>query len=149
MSITEIQKGNKIVKQTKRLGRGIGSGKGGKAGRGQKGYKSRTGSSVPGVFEGGQTPFIQKIPKKRGFTPISKIVYQTVNISQLDPHFADGATVTLSSLVEKGLFRGGRYKMKILATGKITKKLSVEAHAMSKSAKEKIEKAGGSVMIVS
>lgn len=129
-------KGSKHSK--KRVGRGPGSGLGKTAGRGEKGQKSRTGySSRPG-FEGGQMPLIRRVPK-RGFTNIWKSEYAVVNLSQLAALDGD---VTPETLVEHGLVRAGK-KVKVLGDGEIGKALHVVASKFSKSAREKIEAAGG------
>jgi large subunit ribosomal protein L15 len=130
-------KGSKHAR--KRVGRGPGSGLGKTAGRGEKGQKSRTGySSRPG-FEGGQMPLIRRVPK-RGFTNIWRTEYAVVNLSQLAELEGD---VTPEVLVERGLVRSGR-KIKVLGDGEIGKPLRVVANKFSKSAREKIEAAGGS-----
>jgi len=129
-------KGSKHSK--KRVGRGPGSGLGKTAGRGEKGQKSRTGySSRPG-FEGGQMPLIRRVPK-RGFTNIWRSEYAVVNLSQLAEIEGD---VTPEVLRELGLVRSGR-KVKVLGDGEIGKALRVVADKFSKSAREKIEAAGG------
>jgi large subunit ribosomal protein L15 len=129
-------KGSKHSK--KRVGRGPGSGLGKTAGRGEKGQKSRTGySSRPG-FEGGQMPLVRRVPK-RGFTNIWKVEYAVVNLSQLAELEGD---VTPELLVEHGLVRSGK-KVKVLGDGEIGKPLHVVADKFSKSAREKIEAAGG------
>ncbi len=129
-------KGSKHSK--KRVGRGPGSGIGKTSGRGEKGQKSRTGySSRPG-FEGGQMPLIRRVPK-RGFTNIWKTEYAVVNLSQLAELEGE---VTPEVLVERGLVRSGK-KVKVLGDGEIGKALTVVASKFSKSAREKIEAAGG------
>jgi large subunit ribosomal protein L15 len=129
-------KGSKHSK--KRVGRGPGSGLGKTAGRGEKGQKSRTGySSRPG-FEGGQMPLVRRVPK-RGFTNIWRAEYAVVNLSQLAELEGD---ITPESLRELGLVRAGR-KVKVLGDGEIAKPLRVVADKFSKSAREKIEAAGG------
>jgi large subunit ribosomal protein L15 len=129
-------KGSKHSK--KRVGRGPGSGLGKTAGRGEKGQKSRTGySSRPG-FEGGQMPLVRRVPK-RGFTNIFKVEYAVVNLAQLGELEGD---VTPEVLVEHGLVRSGK-KVKVLGDGEIGKPLRVVADKFSKSAREKIEAAGG------
>ncbi len=129
-------KGSKHSK--KRVGRGPGSGLGKTAGRGEKGQKSSTGySSRPG-FEGGQMPLVRRVPK-RGFTNIWKVEYAVVNLSQLAELEGD---VTPEVLVEHGLVRSGK-KVKVLGDGEIGKALRVVADKFSKSAREKIEAAGG------
>jgi large subunit ribosomal protein L15 len=130
-------KGSKHSK--KRVGRGPGSGLGKTAGRGEKGQKSRTGySSRPG-FEGGQMPLIRRVPK-RGFTNIWKTEYAVVNLSQLAELEGE---VNPQVLAEHGLVRSGK-KVKVLGDGEIGKALTVVADKFSKSAREKIEAAGGS-----
>ena len=128
----------------KRVGRGMGSGLGKTAGRGQKGQKARSGGKVSPHFEGGQMPLHRRIPK-RGFTNINRVEYQVVNLRDLEA--LDGA-VTVASLKAAGLIGNVRKPVKVLGQGELTKALSVEAHAFSKSAKEKIEAAGGSVAVV-
>ena len=137
----------------KRLGRGLGSGKGRYSGRGIKGQKSRAGSKKmrPG-FEGGQMPIYMRLGKQRGPTskdamPIGPHRTSTVpvNLRDLDRVFADGDEVTLEALREKGLIKDTKTDVKILGTGELKKKLSVTAHAFSATAREKIESAGGTV----
>jgi large subunit ribosomal protein L15 len=139
-------------KDRKRVGRGLGSGKGRYSGRGIKGQKSRSGSHKmrPG-FEGGQMPIYMRLGKQRG--PYSKDAMPVgphrtstvpVNLRDLDRVFDDGAEVTLEGLVEKGLIKNTRTDVKILGQGDLKKKLTVTAHAFSATAREKIEKAGGS-----
>jgi large subunit ribosomal protein L15 len=125
----------------KRVGRGPGSGHGKTAGRGEKGQKSRTGYSQKRGFEGGQMPLHRRIPK-RGFTNIFKEEFAVVNLSDLD-RFDAGSTVNEDSLRQAGLVKGRRRKIKILGTGEVSKKLNVTADRFSKSAKAKIEAAGG------
>lgn len=127
----------------KRKGRGPGSGNGKTAGRGQKGQKSRSGGSVHPMFEGGQMPLHRRIPK-RGFTNINRVEYQIVNLYSLDRF--DGA-VTVETLHEAGLISSARRPVKILGQGEVEAALDVEAHAFSRSAREKIEAAGGSVSV--
>jgi large subunit ribosomal protein L15 len=129
-------KGSKHAR--KRVGRGPGSGLGKTAGRGEKGQKSRTGYSRRAGFEGGQMPLVRRVPK-RGFTNIWKTEYAVVNLAQLADLEGD---VTPEVLVERGLVRAGR-KVKVLGDGEIGKPLRVVADKFSKSAREKIEAAGG------
>jgi len=140
-------------KARKRVGRGLGSGKGRYSGRGIKGQKARSGSHKmrPG-FEGGQMPIYMRLGKQRG--PYSKDAMPVgphrtetvpVNLRDLDRVFDDGAEVTLEAMIEKGLVKSSRTDVKILGQGELEKKLSVTAHAFSASAREKIEAAGGSV----
>ncbi len=135
----------------KRVGRGLGSGKGRYSGRGIKGQKARSGSHNmrPG-FEGGQMPIYMRLGKKRG--PYSKDAMPVgphrthtigVNVRELERVFDDGTEVSVDALVEKGLVKNTRTDVKILGHGDLKKKLSVTAHSFSKSAREKIESAGG------
>ena len=138
-------------KGRKRVGRGVSSGKGRYSGRGVKGQKARAGSRKmrPG-FEGGQMPIYMRLGKQRG--PYSKDAmpigpHRTftvpVNVGQLGRVFADGDDVTLEALVEKGLIKNTKVDVKILGNGELGAKLSVTAHAFSRTAREKIEAAGG------
>jgi large subunit ribosomal protein L15 len=139
-------------KARKRVGRGLGSGKGRYSGRGIKGQKSRAGShKMRAGFEGGQMPIYMRLGKKRGNTskdamPIGphRTVTQSLNVRDLERVFDAGAEVTPETLAEKGLVRTTKIDVKILGDGDLTKKLSVTAHRFSKSAVEKIEAAGGS-----
>ena len=131
------------TRKRKRVGRGPGSGNGKTAGRGHKGQRSRSGYSRRYGFEGGQMPLVRRIPK-RGFTNIFRVGYQVVNLRDLDRVFSDGDTVTAELLTEKGLIRGDKKPVKVLASGELSKKLTVQAHAFSKNAQASIEAAGGS-----
>ena len=128
----------------KRIGRGPGSGWGKTSGRGEKGQKSRSGGNVHPRFEGGQMPLHRRIPK-RGFTNINRVEYQVVNVRDLDRFEGD---VTVAGLKEAGLIGSSRKPVKILGQGDIEKALAVEVHAFSKTAKDKIEAAGGSVSVL-
>jgi large subunit ribosomal protein L15 len=137
----------------KRVGRGQGSGKGRYSGRGIKGQKARSGShTMRAGFEGGQMPIYMRVPKQRGATskdamPIGpfRTYTQPVNLAGLEERFDAGAEVTLEALVEKGLIKNTKKDVKILGNGELTKKLTVAAHGFSKTAREKIEAAGGTV----
>lgn len=131
----------------KRLGRGIGSGLGKTSGKGHKGQNARSGGGVRPGFEGGQVPLMRRIPK-RGFDNNWRKVYSIVNLGDLDK-FNDGDTVTAETLLEKGILsKVEPYGIKILGNGDITKKLTIKANKFSKSAEEKIVKAGGSVEVL-
>ncbi|MBK1831818.1 50S ribosomal protein L15 [Verrucomicrobiaceae bacterium R5-34] len=132
--------------RVKRLGCGESSGLGKTSGRGHKGQKSRSGGGVRPGFEGGQMPLHRRLPK-RGFNNTrfqDKIA--VVNVGSLDDRFEDGATVTMESLKEARLVKGTYVTVKVLGEGDLSKKLTVEGCKVSSSAKEKIEKAGGSVV---
>jgi large subunit ribosomal protein L15 len=139
-------------KDRKRIGRGLGSGKGRYSGRGIKGQKSRSGSAkMRAGFEGGQMPLYMRVGKQRGSTskdamPIGPFrTYSVpVNVRDLARVFADGDTVNIESMVEKGLIKNTRADVKVLGNGELTIKLAVTAHAFSASAREKITAAGGS-----
>ena len=139
----------------KRVGRGLGSGKGRYSGRGIKGQKSRSGShKMPAGFEGGQTKLYMRLGKLRGATskdamPIGpfRTYTQPVNLRDLD-RFAAGDEVTPETLVEKRVIKNTRTDVKLLGVGEVTKKLTVRVHAISASAREKIEGAGGTVELL-
>jgi large subunit ribosomal protein L15 len=143
-------------KDAKRVGRGLGSGKGRYSGRGIKGQKSRAGShKLRAGFEGGQMPLYMRVGKLRGNTskdamPVGPFRTRTyhVNLRDLEERFDDGAEVTPEALVEKGLVRNTRFDVKVLGGGELTKKLSVSVHRSSASAREKIEAAGGSLSLL-
>ena len=124
-----------------RKGRGHGTGNGKTAGRGHKGQGARSGGGVRVGFEGGQMPLSRRVPK-RGFNNIFAKPLEIVNLSALNA-FEDGAVVNAEALLEKGILNKCEYGFKVLGNGKVTKKVTVEASAFSKSAKEAIEAAGG------
>ena len=139
----------------KRVGRGEGSGTGKTSGRGQKGAGSRSGASHRLNFEGGQMPIHMRMRKLRGPTKKMSMPFEPfrthtlpVNLSDLERKFDDGADVTLEAFAEKGFKPGKDVKLKVLAKGTLNKKLTVHAHAFSASAREKIEAAGGTVVVV-
>jgi large subunit ribosomal protein L15 len=140
----------------KRVGRGLGSGKGRYSGRGLKGQKARAGShKMRAGFEGGQMPLYMRLGKQRGPTskdamPIGphRTYTQPVNLRDLERVFDDGAEVTPETLLAARLIRNTRIDVKILATGELKKKLSVTAHGVSATAREKIEAAGGTVTLL-
>ena len=129
----------------KRIGCGESSGRGKTSGRGHKGQKSRSGGGVRASFEGGQMPIYRRLPK-RGFNNASfKTNYAVVNVSDLEARFEDGATVDEAALRQARLIKGSYDGVKILGDGEISKKITISVDKVSASAKEKIEKAGGSV----
>jgi large subunit ribosomal protein L15 len=132
-------------RRPERVGRGTGSGRGKTSGRGQKGQNARSEGFRLG-FEGGQMPLSQRLPKLPGFKNRLKKIYEVVNLSKLS-RFEDGARVDAEALAEAGLVKGGK-DIKILGAGRIKRKLTVETHAISNSAREAIEKAGGSVTVL-
>jgi len=130
----------------RRVGKGESSGLGKTSGRGNKGQKSRSGSSIRPGFEGGQMPLIRRLPRIGFNNKQFATTYWVVNVSKLDEFFADGDKVDQTSLREKGLVKGSAHNgVKILGSGDLSKKLTVAVDKISATAKEKIEKAGGSV----
>ena len=133
--------------QSKRLGRGIGSGLGKTSGKGHKGQWARSGGGVRPGFEGGQMPLVRRIPK-RGFNNVFKKEYSIVNVSALEV-FDNGTVVTAELLLEKGvLSKVEPYGLKVLGNGTLTKKLEVKANKFTKSAAEIIQKAGGKAEVL-
>jgi len=131
----------------KRVGRGHGSGHGKTSGRGHKGQKAREGLDIKPFFEGGQTPIHRRVPK-RGFKNIFKVEYAVVNVGVLGKAFSPNEVVDENSLREKGLIKGKNKLIKLLGDGEINIPLTIRVHAVSKSAKEKVEKAGGRVELI-
>jgi large subunit ribosomal protein L15 len=140
----------------KRVGRGEGSGTGKTAGRGQKGYGSRSGAKKRARFEGGQNPIHMRMRKLRGphmkksmpFEQFGRTHTQPVNLRDLDARFDDGADVTPDALREKNLATRRGVPVKVLGQGEISKKLTVHAHGFSATAREKIEAAGGTCQVI-
>ncbi len=132
----------------KRVGRGPGSGLGKTAGRGNKGQKSRSGYSGKVGFEGGQMPLQRRLPK-RGFTNIFKKQWIEVTLATLEQSFEAGDTITPETMHERGVIAKGKRDIVVLGTGEISKALTVSAHRFTKSARQKIEAAGGTVNVVS
>lgn len=146
MSLHEINKGIHKHKRPNRKGRGIGSGQGKTAGRGHKGQFARSGWKARPIFQGGGSPLVRRIPK-RGFTNAWALTVAEINIGDLEELFEAGESITPQSLREAGILKKAFDELKVLGDGELTKKLSVSAHRFSASAKEKIEKAGGTVTI--
>ena len=137
-------------KPKKRLGRGIGSGKGKTSGRGVKGQKSRSGVAIKS-FEGGQMPLYRRLPK-RGFNPVSKNVVAVINLGDLQKLIDNkkinaDEKININTLKKSKLFRKSTNKFKVLSNGNFNSKIDIEADYSSKTAKEKIEKAGGQITI--
>jgi large subunit ribosomal protein L15 len=146
LSINTLAPQKGATRKSKRIGRGPGSGHGKTATRGHKGQKSRSGTSFRRGFEGGQMPLHRRLPK-RGFTNIFRKEYAVVNLSRLDV-FEAGSTVDPAALKERGIIKKLRDGLKILGGGELDKALTIRAHKVSKSAYEKIQKAGGTVEII-
>jgi large subunit ribosomal protein L15 len=131
----------------KRVGRGPGSGLGKTAGRGEKGQKSRSGYSAKIGFEGGQMPLHRRLPK-RGFTNIFKKQWIEVSLASLDRNFEANEEITPELLHERGLIKKAKRDVVVLGTGEISKALRISAHRFTKSAREKIEQAGGAATLI-
>lgn len=147
MKLHELEKNIGATHRRKKVGRGPGSGLGKTSGKGHKGQKSRSGVTIPATFEGGQMPLFRKLPK-RGFSNHKfKKEYAVVNLDDLNI-FEDGTLVTPVLLREKGIINKELEGVKILARGELKKKLTVQAHKFSLSAKEKIEKSGSKIEVI-
>jgi large subunit ribosomal protein L15 len=147
MNLNDVHHGIQKNKSRKRIGRGPGSGQGKTAGRGHKGQGSRSGSSTSPIFEGGQMPLVRRIPK-RGFTNRFADVVAIVNLASLEKNFQAGEEVSPDTIRDKGLVKGSYDVLKVLAKGELTKSLKITAHHFSRSATEKIEKAGGQAVVL-
>jgi len=145
MNLSEVHQGIRKYRKRKRIGRGVGSKTGKTAGRGHKGQGSRAGFSLSPTFEGGQMPLVRRVPK-RGFNNRWAPSVKIVNLGDLEARFEDGEEVTPETLRQRHLAKGRYDMLKVLGDGELTKRLTVSAHRFSRSAKEKIEKAGGSVV---
>lgn len=145
MQLHDLKPAAGAHRKSRRIGRGTGSGRGKTSGRGQKGQNARSEGFRVG-FEGGQMPLSQRLPKLPGFKNPFHKTYAVVNLSKLS-RFADGTTVNAELLTEAGLARAGE-EIKILGTGDLKRKLTVEAHSFSLSAREAIEARGGSVKVL-
>ena len=141
MKLHELQPVEGSRKERNRVGRGIGSGNGKTSGRGQKGQKARSGGGVRPGFEGGQNPLFRRIPK-RGFNNVNRKEFAVVNLNDLNK-FEDGTVVSPALLLDTKVIKKELLGVKALANGKLEKKLTVQAHKFSSSAKEAIEAAGG------
>lgn len=147
MNLNDVHRGVARRKKRKRVGRGIGSGRGKTCGRGHKGQRSRSGYSVHPTFEGGQTSLVRRIPK-RGFHNRFAQTVAAINLGDLEGRFDDGAEVTPETLKAANLAKGRYDLLKVLADGQLTKRLTVCAHRFSRQAVEKIEKAGGQAVVL-
>jgi large subunit ribosomal protein L15 len=157
MKIHDLHPAPGSVTRRTRVGRGIAAGKGKTAGRGTKGQKSRAGASIPAWFEGGQTPLHIRIPKLRGFRNVNDIEYEVVNVGAINAAVESGrldapkgapVTVNADTLKAAGLVRRDRLPLKILGNGEVGAKLFVLADAFTRSAREKIEAAGGTAQVI-
>jgi large subunit ribosomal protein L15 len=148
MKLHDLRPAEGSKKKRTRVGRGISAGKGKTAGRGTKGQGARSGGGKGPYFEGGQLPLVRRLPFKRGFTNIFRIEYQEVNVDSLEERFGKGDTVTPETLAEKGLIRDADKPVAVLGRGDLSKKLTIHAHRFTKSAAEKIAKAGGETQTI-
>lgn len=146
MKLNELKATEGARSTKKRIGRGLGSGNGKTSGKGQKGQNSRSGGGVAIGFEGGQTPFFKRMPK-RGFTNYTRKEYAIVNVEDLNK-FEDGVTVDFASVKAAGLVKKELDGLKVLGNGKLEKKLTVKAAKFSASAKKAIEEAGGTAEVL-
>ena len=148
MKLEELRPAKGSIHRRKRVGRGYGSGRGGhESGRGTKGQNSRSGGGVRPGYEGGQTPVWMRFPK-RGFANYTRVEYTCVNVDTLDGRFPVEAEVTLDSLLDLKLVKGREKRLKVMGRGDLTKALTVRAHRFTKTAKRKIEQAGGKAEVV-
>jgi len=147
MNIHDVHKDIQRNKSKKRIGRGPGSGHGKTSTRGSKGQGSRSGYSSMRVFEGGQMPLVRRIPKRGFHNSFAKTV-AVVNIGDLEAKFQSGEEVTPETLKAKSLAKGGYDLLKVLGNGELTKSLKISAHRFSRSALEKIEKSGGTALVL-
>lgn len=147
MKLHELSPAEGATKEVKRIGRGHGSGQGKTAGKGHKGQWARSGGGVKPGFEGGQTKLAMRIPK-RGFNNIFATEFATVNVSDLEARFDNGAVIDEAALIESGLLKNTLDGVKVLGNGEVTKSFTVKAAKFSASAAEKIEKAGGKAEVV-
>lgn len=145
MKLHELKPTEGSRHRRRRVGRGESSGLGKTSGKGHKGQKARSGASIRPSFEGGQMPLARRLPKKGFNNAQFKTQFAIVNVSDLEAKFSDGDEVTEESLRACGLVKGRWDAVKVLGNGDLSKKLTVSVDKVSASAKEKIEKAGGSV----
>lgn len=146
MKLNELKATEGARSTKKRIGRGLGSGNGKTSGKGQKGQNSRSGGGVAIGFEGGQTPFFKRMPK-RGFTNFTRKEYAIVNVEDLNK-FEDGVIVDFAAVKAAGLVKKELDGLKVLGNGKLEKKLTVKAAKFSASAKKAIEEAGGTAEVL-
>jgi large subunit ribosomal protein L15 len=144
LKLSELKPYKGSTKRRKVIGRGVGSGHGTFSGRGAKGQRARSGSSIPVGFEGGRMPLHRQIPKRRGFTSRNPKAV-VLNLDDLNEKFNTGEKVNPKILVNKGMIKSAQDEIKVLGSGEIKKSLTLEKITVSTQAKEKIEKAGGKI----
>jgi len=147
MKLHQIGKPEGSTHRRKRRGRGTAAGQGKTSGFGTKGSGARSGRGGMLAFEGGQLPLVNRLPIKRGFRNVNRVVYSVVNVSALD-RFEPGTLVDVALLLDSGLVKEARFPVKILGDGTLTKNLTVKAHRFTETAKSKVEAAGGSVEVL-
>src|ERR1700730_4273450 len=147
LSLNNLHPAKGSTHRKKRLGRGPGTGLGKTSGRGEKGQKSRSGYSMKIGFEGGQMPLHRRLPK-RGFTNIFKKKWIEVSLAALEKNFAANDEVTPEVMHNRGIIKKAKHDIVVLGNGEVSKSLKVSAHRFTKSAREKIEKAGGAVTAI-
>ena len=147
LSLNNLRPAKGSTHKKKRLGRGPGTGLGKTAGRGHKGQKSRSGYSSKVGFEGGQMPLHRRLPK-RGFTNIFKKQWIEVSLEALDRSFDANTEITPEVLHKRGIIKKAKHDIVVLGNGTISKALKISAHRFTKSAREKIEKAGGAITVI-
>ena len=147
LSLNNLRPAKGSTHRKKRLGRGPGTGLGKTSGRGEKGQKSRSGYSMKIGFEGGQMPLHRRLPK-RGFTNIFKKRWIEVSLAALEKNFAPNDEVTPEVMHHRGIIKKAKHDIVVLGNGEVSKSLKVSAHRFTKSAREKIEKAGGVVTVI-
>ena len=147
LSLNNLHPAKGSTHRKKRLGRGPGTGLGKTSGRGEKGQKSRSGYSMKIGFEGGQMPLHRRLPK-RGFTNIFKKKWIEVSLAALEQQFAANDEVTPELMHLRGIIKKAKHDIVVLGNGEVSKSLKVSAHRFTKSAREKIEKAGGAVTVI-
>jgi large subunit ribosomal protein L15 len=145
ISLNSVRPAKGSTHKKKRVGRGPGSGMGKTSSRGEKGQKSRSGYSRKIGFEGGQMPLHRRLPK-RGFTNIFKKRWLEVSIGSLNQHFSSDDEITPELMHQRGIIKKAKHDVVVLGTGELSKALRISAHRFTKSAREKIEKAGGSIV---
>jgi large subunit ribosomal protein L15 len=147
LSLNNLHPAKGSTHRKKRLGRGPGTGLGKTSGRGEKGQKSRSGYSMKIGFEGGQMPLHRRLPK-RGFTNIFKKKWIEVSLAALEKQFAENDDVTPELMHHRGIIKKAKHDIVVLGNGEVSKSLRISAHRFTKSAREKIEKAGGTVTVI-
>lgn len=148
MKLNDLKPTKGSVRSKTRVGRGIAAGKGKTAGRGTKGAGARGRSGKRAYFEGGQLPLVRRLPFKRGFKNLFRIEYQEVNVASLNERFNAGDVVNPEALVAAGLVREASKPIVVLGRGDLEKSLTVHAHRITTGASDKIQKAGGSIVML-